>query len=68
MLFSKIVRDAKAKEFANLVQGTMIMHQYAARFVEPLWFAMYLIPDKERKAWKFEKGLNPRTYKQVVIF
>lgn len=49
-------------------QGTMIAHQYVAKFVEFLYFATNLILDEEKKAQKFEKGLNYRIYEQVVGF
>ncbi|KAF5447231.1 hypothetical protein F2P56_032799 [Juglans regia] len=55
-------------EFATLVQGTMTVHQYVARFIELSRFATYLIPDEEKKARKFEKGLNRNFYERVVDF
>ncbi|XP_041000284.1 uncharacterized protein LOC121246246 [Juglans microcarpa x Juglans regia] len=58
--FPKADREARAREFTNLVQGTMTMHQYAARFAELSHFAAYLIPDEEKKTRKFEEGLNYR--------
>ncbi|XP_035546599.1 uncharacterized protein LOC118348647 [Juglans regia] len=60
--FSKADREARAREFINLVQGTMTVRQYAARFVELSRFATYLILDEERKTRKFEEGLNYRIY------
>ncbi|KAF5482005.1 hypothetical protein F2P56_002607 [Juglans regia] len=60
--FSRSVRDSRAKEFADLVQGTMTVHQYMTRFVELSRFASYLIPDEEKKTQKFEEGLNNRIY------
>ncbi|XP_035546674.1 disease resistance protein RUN1-like [Juglans regia] len=47
--FPRSIRDARAKDFADLVQGTMMVHQYAARYVELSRFALYLIPDEEKK-------------------
>ncbi|XP_041004123.1 uncharacterized protein LOC121249482 [Juglans microcarpa x Juglans regia] len=64
--FPRSVRDGKAKEFADLVQETMTMHQYVARFVKLSRFASYLIPDEEKKNRKFEEGLNNWIYKRVV--
>ncbi|XP_041027021.1 uncharacterized protein LOC121267242 [Juglans microcarpa x Juglans regia] len=62
-----VIRDAGAKDFANLVQGTMMVHQYAARYVELSRFASYLIPDEEKKTRKFEEGLNNQIYERVVV-
>ncbi|XP_035540239.1 uncharacterized protein LOC118344220 [Juglans regia] len=66
--FPTSVRDDKAMEFANLVQGALSVHQYAARFIELSRFAAYLIPDEEKKARKFEQGLNERIYERIVGF
>ncbi|XP_040996001.1 uncharacterized protein LOC121242168 [Juglans microcarpa x Juglans regia] len=53
----KADREARAREFTNLVQGTMSVCQYAARFAELSRFASYLIPDEEKKTRKFEEEL-----------
>ncbi|KAF5464596.1 hypothetical protein F2P56_014665, partial [Juglans regia] len=66
--FPSSFREDKAMEFATLVQGTMTVHQYAARFTELSRFATYLIPDEEKKAHKFEQGLNEKLYERVVGF
>ncbi|KAF5442826.1 hypothetical protein F2P56_035444 [Juglans regia] len=66
--FPSLFREDKAMEFATLVQGTMTVHQYAAKFIEISRFATYLIPDKEKKARKFEQGLNEKLYERVVGF
>ncbi|XP_040988929.1 uncharacterized protein LOC121236544 [Juglans microcarpa x Juglans regia] len=60
-------RDARAREFTNLVQGTMTVRQYAARFAELSRFAAYLIPNEEKKTRKFEEGLNYRIYERVMV-
>ncbi|XP_040996031.1 uncharacterized protein LOC121242204 [Juglans microcarpa x Juglans regia] len=65
--FPKADRDARAREFTNLVQGTMTVRQYAARFAELSRFAAYLIPDEEKKTRKFEEGLNYRIYERVMV-
>ncbi|XP_040997137.1 uncharacterized protein LOC121243137 [Juglans microcarpa x Juglans regia] len=65
--FPKADREARAREFTNLVQGTMTVRQYAARFVELSCFAAYLIPDEEKKTRKFEEGLNYRIYERVMV-
>ncbi|XP_041011390.1 uncharacterized protein LOC121255179 [Juglans microcarpa x Juglans regia] len=66
--FPTSVRDDKAMEFTNLVQGAMTVHQYAARFIELSRFATYLIPDEEKKARKFEQELNEKIYERIVGF
>ncbi|KAF5447232.1 hypothetical protein F2P56_032800 [Juglans regia] len=45
--------------------GTMTVHQYAARYIELSRFALYLIPDEEKKTRKFEEGLNNQIYERV---
>ncbi|XP_040987694.1 uncharacterized protein LOC121235416 [Juglans microcarpa x Juglans regia] len=55
--FPKVDREARAREFTNLVQGSMTVRQYAARFAELSRFAAYLIPDEERKTRKFKEEL-----------
>ncbi|XP_035546584.1 uncharacterized protein LOC118348632 [Juglans regia] len=66
--FPSSFREDKAMEFATLVQGTMTVHQYAARLTKLSRFATYLIPDEEKKARKFEQGLNEKLYERVVGF
>jgi hypothetical protein len=34
--------------------------EYVAKFLQLLHFGMYLIPNEEKKAKKFERGLNSR--------
>lgn len=54
----------------NLVQGGMSVKEYAAKFIQLSQFAVYLIPDEEKKAKKFERSLNPwiRTMMASSIF
>ncbi|XP_040991870.1 uncharacterized protein LOC121238868 [Juglans microcarpa x Juglans regia] len=66
--FPTSIRDDKAMEFANLVQGALTVHQYVARFIELSRFAAYLILDEEKKARKFEQGLNENIYEQIMGF
>ncbi|XP_035541661.1 uncharacterized protein LOC118344664 [Juglans regia] len=65
--FPRADREARAREFANLVQGTMTVRQYAAKFAELSRFAPYLIPDEEKKARKFEECLNYQIYERVMV-
>jgi hypothetical protein len=64
--FPRIVREAKAREFMGLVQGSMTMAQYAAKFSQLSRFVLYLIPDEEKKAKKFERGLNQKIQNWVM--
>ncbi|KAF5459640.1 hypothetical protein F2P56_019572 [Juglans regia] len=45
----------------------MTVCQYAAKFAELSCFAPYLIPNEEKKARKFEEGLNYQIYEQVMV-
>nr|POE64183.1 g-type lectin s-receptor-like serine/threonine-protein kinase [Quercus suber] len=58
--FPDLVRDRKAREFSDLVQGAMTVEEYVAKFVELSRFAPYLIPDESKKVKKFREGLNDR--------
>jgi hypothetical protein len=66
--FSQTIRQAKAQEFTNLVQGSMTVEEYAAKFIELSRFAPYLVSTEELKARKFELGLQPRIMNQIVGF
>ncbi|KAF5459719.1 hypothetical protein F2P56_019641, partial [Juglans regia] len=57
LFFPKADREARARDFTNLVQGTMTVRQYAAKFAELSRFAPYLIPDEENKIRRFEEDL-----------
>jgi hypothetical protein len=54
------VQEAKAREFLDLVQGEMSVIEYAVKFLQLSRFGLYLIPTEEKKAKKFERGLNSR--------
>ncbi|XP_035551063.1 uncharacterized protein LOC109019070 [Juglans regia] len=53
-------KESRARQFMDLTQGSMTVAQYATTFMELSRFASYLIPDEEKKAEKFERGLNRR--------
>lgn len=55
----RVVQEAKGREFMDLIQGGMIVTEYASKFIQLLWFAAYLFQDKEKMAKKFEKGPEP---------
>jgi hypothetical protein len=52
------MQEVKVQEFFDLVQGGMSMIEYAAKFLQLSRFGLYLIPTEEKKAKKFERGLN----------
>ena len=43
--FPKVVNDRKAREFSDLVQGSMTMEEYVAKFIDLSRFAPHLIPE-----------------------
>jgi len=51
---------AKAKKFTDLTQGSLTVEQYATKFIELSWFALYLIPLEDLKERKYKRGLHPR--------
>jgi hypothetical protein len=52
------MQEAKAHEFLDLVQGGMLVIEYAVKFLQSSRFGLYLIPTEEKKAKKFKQGLN----------
>jgi hypothetical protein len=48
--YPRIVQEAKAQEFLDLVQGGMSVIEYAAKFLQLLHFGLFLIPTEEKKA------------------
>ncbi|XP_075665041.1 uncharacterized protein LOC142634634 [Castanea sativa] len=66
--FPNVVRDRKAREFSNLVQGAITVEEYAAKFVELSRFAPYLIPDESKKVKKFREGLDGRIRPLIIAF
>ncbi|XP_057975310.1 uncharacterized protein LOC131162724 [Malania oleifera] len=56
--FSATIREAKVAKFLNLTQGNITVQQYAAKFIELSCFASYIVPDENKKARMFERGLG----------
>jgi hypothetical protein len=56
--FPRVMQEAKAREFLDLVQGGMSVIEYAAKFLQLWRFGFYLILTEEKKAKKFERDLN----------
>lgn len=51
----------------DLKQGTMIVRQYASKFVEQLRFSPYVIPIEYLKVEKFKRGLNSRIKDSLLV-
>jgi hypothetical protein len=58
----------KAQKFLDLVQGGMSVIEYAAKFLQLSHFGLYLILTEEKKAKKFESGLNSRILIMMSCF
>ena len=56
--FSATARHAKAQEFLELKQGTMIVMEYVAKFTELARFADDYVATNMAKVRKFENGLK----------
>jgi hypothetical protein len=56
--FPRVMQEAKTREFLDLVQGEMSVIEYVAKFLQLSCFGLYLILTEEKKAKKFERGLN----------
>ncbi|XP_041025351.1 cold shock protein 2-like [Juglans microcarpa x Juglans regia] len=64
--FPVSVRRQKAREFNNLVQGDMIVEQYAKKFMELGRFATHLIATEELRVERFQEGLRHDIRRQVA--
>ena len=64
--FPEVVQERKEREFADLVQGSMTVEQYAAKFIELSRFGPHLILTEAKKASKFQKGLNERLRHHLI--
>ena len=56
--FLATARHAKAREFLELKQGTMIVLEYVAKFIELTYFADDYVATDMAKVRKFEDGLK----------
>ncbi|KAG8363734.1 hypothetical protein BUALT_Bualt19G0053100 [Buddleja alternifolia] len=65
--FTQSIRDQKAVEFLELVQGNNTVGEYEAKFTELSRFASQVISSENLKARKFERGLRYELRKQVTI-
>jgi hypothetical protein len=66
--FPRVMQEAKAREFLDLVQGGMLVIEYAAKFLQLSCFGLYLILTKEKKVKKFERVLNSRIQIMMSYF
>ncbi|XP_035543589.1 uncharacterized protein LOC118347676 [Juglans regia] len=64
--FCPALREVKARQFTDLVQGTMTVECYAMTFVALSRFASYLVLDEEKKCEKLERGLHPRIQSRLI--
>ncbi|KAF5477291.1 hypothetical protein F2P56_003941, partial [Juglans regia] len=64
--FPVSVRQQKAREFNNLVQGGTTVEQYARKFMELGRFAPHLIATEELQVERFLEGLRPEIRRHVA--
>ena len=64
--FPEVVRERKEREFANLVQESMTVEQYVAKFIELSHFGPHLILTEAKKASRFQKGLDERLRHHLI--
>ena len=66
--FPRVVQEAEVGEFMDLVQGKILVIEYAAKFLQLSQFGMYLIPNEERKVKNFERDLDTRILTMMTCF
>lgn len=54
------MKQYKAQEFATLVQGSFMVEQYIAKFMELGRFSPHMIATEKMQAQKFQGGLLVR--------
>ena len=64
--FSATARHAKAQEFLELRQGTMIVMEYVARFTELARFSDDYVATDMAKVRRFENGLELSIWGKIV--
>ena len=64
--FHEVVREQKEREFADLVQGSLTVEQYAAKFIELSRFGPHLILTEAKKTSIFQKGLDKRLRHHLI--
>ena len=66
--FSTTTRHAKAREFLELKQGTMIVLEYVAKFIELAHFVDDYIETDMAKVRKLEDGLKLSIWGNIIGF
>ena len=66
--FPTTARHAKAREFLELKQGTMIVMEYMAKFTELACFADDYVATNMAKVRKFEDGMKLSIWGKIVGF
>ena len=66
--FPAIARNAKAQEFLELKQGTMIVMEYVAKFTELARFVDDYVATDMAKVRRFENGLKLSIRGKIVGF
>jgi hypothetical protein len=66
--FPRVVQEAKARAFLDLVQGGMSVIENAMKFLQLSRFGLYLIQIEEKKEKKFERVLNSRIWIMMSCF
>ena len=65
--FPEVVRERKEREeVVDLVQGSMTVEQYVAKFIELSHFGPHLILTEVKKASRFQKGLDERLRHHLI--
>ncbi|MQM12487.1 hypothetical protein Taro_045406 [Colocasia esculenta] len=62
------VQDRMEQEFLSLVQGSMTVLEYEARFSELSKYVPHIMSDERRKIKKFVMGLKPSLWTRLVEF
>ncbi|XP_057475893.1 uncharacterized protein LOC130763879 [Actinidia eriantha] len=63
--FTDTAKEALRMEFINLVQGSMIVTQYEAKFTNLSRFAKAFVSTEEEKAKQFMRGLRPSIWNKI---
>lgn len=61
------IRDAKIREFIQLIQRDLTVAEYKSKFEELLPFAAYLVPDVVTKVKRFVQGLKPTIRQKIEV-
>ncbi|MQM17444.1 hypothetical protein Taro_050415 [Colocasia esculenta] len=62
------IQDKMEQEFLSLIQGSMTVLEYEARFAELSKYAPHIVTDERKKAKKFVMGLKPSLRTRLVAF